>query len=73
METDTGPTSSGNLLRVPHFNMDQPTMNDQNMVQSGLHPKPSYKCLTVDTAEHVDGHTLRQAMISLYGLNITLS
>ena len=73
METDTGPASSGNLLRVPHFNMDQPTMNDQNMVQSGLHPKPSYKCLTVDTAEHVDGHTLRQAMISLYGLNITLS
>ena len=53
--------ASQNLLRVPHFSLEQALINDPN-IQSGLLPKSnSYKCLTaIEPPDQVDGHTLRQ-------------
>ena len=52
---------SQNMLRVPHFNLEQALINDPN-IQSGLLSKSnSYKCLSsVEPPDQVDGHTLRQ-------------
>ena len=64
MASEPGSPENGsqNLLRVPHFSLEQALINDPN-IQSGLLPKPNYKCLAVEPPDQVDGHTLRQELL----------
>ena len=62
MASEPGSPERGtqNLLRVPHYSLDQALINDPNIQSGLLHNKSSYKCLSVDPPDQVDGHTLRQ-------------
>jgi len=59
---------SQNMLRVPHFNLEQALINDPN-IQSGLLSKSnSYKCLSsVEPPDQVDGHTLSSVSLTSVG------